>query len=335
MQILNSTQHPYFFLNASHIKSNSHINVEEIIFGFLSLIGTFTSFISSLIFWKLRNKDQVYKYYLISSILDTFYMLAISFDVLIACGAPCDKFSQTSLFRVLYLIILYDYLTSCIAIFNILIEIFVTTQRYFLISKKKNLQNLHPNLVMLVAAIFSLFYYTPIIFLKKICFVVNTGYKLVYTNFGLSKIGRLVPIVLSSIRLILASVILLIANAFTLKEFKNYLKQKRIMKFSEFSTNIVIALCNRPRKQVKDKKMRNVTQMLISIAFVYSIGTLPYALYYGLSELFKTNNYIIDKILYTLGGVGFRLIIILKIFIFYKYNKIFRKELGRKCKIFK
>ncbi|RNA04434.1 hypothetical protein BpHYR1_052027 [Brachionus plicatilis] len=321
MESLNST----IFTNTSIHTIDTKINVEEIIFGFLSLVGTLTSVVNTLMFWKLRFKDQVYKYYLISSIFDTLYMFSIFLYTLIACGYPCEKLNKNGLIKFIYLIAVYDYLTSCIAIYNILIEIFVTTQRYFLISRKKTLQNLNPNLVMFITILVSLLYYSPIVFLKKICFTANIGFTMVYTNFGLSEVGRLVPIVLSSIRLILASVILLIANIFTLIEFKKYLKQKRLMKFSNLNSNLNSSYSG-PRKQVKDKKMKNVTQMLISIAFVYSIGTLPYALYYGLSELFKTNNFIIDKILYSFGGVGFRLIIILKILIFYKYNKIFQEE---------
>ena len=322
MEIQNSTN----LSSCSSIPIKSDLNIEEIIFGFLSLIGTITSFTNSLVFWKLRFKDQVYKFYLISSIFDTFYMFSISINTFFACGVPCDRFSQNSLLKFLYIIALYDYLTSSIAIYNILIELFVTTQRYFLISRKKKLQNLNPITVMLVIVLISLFYYSPIIFLKKIFYAEKIGYKMVYTNFGLSEPGRLIPIILSSIRLILASIILLIANLFTLKEFKKYLKQKKMMKFTAISTNIITSICDKPRKIFKDKKIKNVTQMLISIAFVYSIGTLPYALYYGLSELFKTNNYIIDKILYSLGGIGFRFIIIIKILIFLKYNKNFRNK---------
>lgn len=322
MEMVNSTN----LSNSSLIQIKSDVNIEEIIFGFLSIIGTVTSFINSLIFWKLRSKDQVYKFYLVSSLFDTFYMSSISVNTLFACGVPCDKLNKNSLIKILYTIALYDYLTSSIAIYNIMIEIFVTTQRYFLISRKKNFQNLNPHSVMLVIILISLFYYSPIIFLKKIFYAENIGYKMVYTSFGLSESGRLIPIVLSSIRLILASIILLIANVFTLKEFKKYLKLKKMMKFSEINTNIITSLCDKPRKLFKDKKIKNVTQMLISIAFVYSIGTLPYALYYGLSELFKTNIYLIDKILYSLGGIGFRFIIIIKIIIFLKFNKVFRKK---------
>ncbi|RNA13337.1 hypothetical protein BpHYR1_040405 [Brachionus plicatilis] len=117
------------------------IKIEELIFAGLALIGTITSAINIIIFLKLRLKDNVYKYYLISSIVDFFYMFIISFYALIACGTPCDLMNGASFIKMAYIIVLDDYLTSCLAIYNILIELFITIQRYFLIAKRRTWQN--------------------------------------------------------------------------------------------------------------------------------------------------------------------------------------------------
>ena len=305
-----------------------NINIFEFIFSGLSLTGTVTSFVNTMLFFKLRLKDNVYIYYLISSIVDFSYMFIISFDVLLNCGTPCDLLKGCNLGKIIYTIVLDDYLTSCLAIYNLIVELFITIQRYFLISKQKSLQNQKPFNLMLLISIVSLVYYSPVLFLKKIIYSDSIGYQLVYTNLGNSNAGRIIPIFLSIIRLFIGSCLLLIINIFTVIKFKVYLKEKNLIKAAEFSSNLNIeGRQNVSQKEKTEKRAKkNVTQMIIMVAFNYSFGTIPYALYYGLNELLQNNNSFVDSVLYVFGNFGIRLLIIFKIVIFYKFNKVFRQK---------
>lgn len=305
-----------------------NIKVAEFFFSALSLIGATTSFINTILFLNLRLKDNVYKYYLISSIVDFSYMLIISFDVLLNCGTPCDLLNGNSLEKTIYTIVFDDYLTSCLAIFNLIVELFVTIQRYLLISKHKTLQNQKPFRLMLLISVVSLVYYLPVLCLKKIIYSENNGYKLVYTSLGDSKIGRIIPIFLSTIRFFIGSCLLLIINIFTVIKFKVYLREKNLIKAAEFSSNGNLEAKRNmtPKEKTEKKAKKNVTQMVIMIAFNYSFGTIPYALYYGLNELLQTDNSFVDNALYVAGNIGIRLLILLKIIIFFKFNKVYRQK---------
>ncbi|RNA13338.1 hypothetical protein BpHYR1_040406 [Brachionus plicatilis] len=93
-----------------------------------------------------------------------------------------------------------------------------------------------------------------------------------------------------------------------------------------------------PREKVENRAKKNVTQMVILIAFNYSFGTIPYAMYYGLHELLQTRNSFIDYTLCAIGNAGLRLLIIFKIIVFFRYNKVYRNnfrvcrgKLTKKC----
>lgn len=301
----------------------------EIIFSALGLVGVFTSVINFTIFWCLRKKDQIYKFYFFSSIADFLYMLMISVYVLFSCGSPCENLNSKKLYRQIYMIALDDYLTSCLAIYTIIIELFVTIQRYCMFTTKSYFQSQQPNIVMISTTVFSLVFYTPVVFLKKIVYLGENSYEIQYTKFGLSKPGRVIPIVLSTIRLFIASIVLLVINIFTLVKFKKYLKKKQIIKFVDTTSNS--EPCETLAKRNKERKSRkHVTHMVIFVAFTYSFGTIPYALYYGLSELFMTKNFFVDNVLSLIGRMGLRLMIIFKIIIYYNYNKIYKMEFKAK-----
>ncbi|RNA41799.1 hypothetical protein BpHYR1_025161, partial [Brachionus plicatilis] len=292
----------------------------EIIFSLMGLIGILTSIFNAIIFWNLRQKDQIYKFYLFSSLADSFYMLMISSYVLFSCGNSCENLNAKELYRHVYMIAIDDYLSSCLAIYTILIELFITSQRYSMFTANSVLQSQRPNIVMLLTCAFSLVYYTPVLFLKKIVYLGNNEYNTEYTKFGLSEAGRVIPIVLSTIRLFIASILLLVINIFTLVKFQKYLNKKKLFRFidltSKSQTREAKAKINKEHKTRK-----HVTQMVIFVAFTYSTGTIPYALYYGLSELFKSTNFLVDNVLSVIGRMGLRLMVIFKIVIFYNYNK--------------
>lgn len=225
------------FSNTSN--KNGINNIEEYIFCGLSSIGAITSIINAFVFLNRALKDQIFNFYIVSSLVDFIYSIVIAFMVLIECGSICDNIRGLHFLTHFYRIYLDDYLTSSLAINNILIEIFLSTQRFFIISNKKCLQSISSIRIILIVFCFSLLFYSPVLFLKRIVSIdqhnssfnsTTNGYKLEYTEFGNSSIGRALPLILSSIRFILASVILFLINLFTLIKFRKHVNKKSNLK---------------------------------------------------------------------------------------------------------
>ncbi len=69
----------------------------------------------------------------------------------------------------------------------------------------------------------------------------------------------------------------------------------------------------------------NLTLMLISTSFLYVIGNAPYSVYYISTRIFYINPRRI-KTLFTISQISIYLLITLKAFVYYSFNKVFRKQ---------
>ncbi|CAF0813757.1 unnamed protein product [Brachionus calyciflorus] len=293
-------------------------NWNQYFFSSIAILGSITSIINFSVFINSKLKDQIYTFYLATSVNDFFYCFILSFYVLSACGTICDDLRGKSIFTQIYYLYFGDYLTSSLALIGILIECFVSTQRLFIFLKSKFLQNLRPKYVLIFIITFGLLYYIPVIFVSKIKKIEGTenDYELVLSDFGASTIGSIIPLVLSTIRLILASIVLFFINMITLSYFKKQLeKKKKIVKtnnvFSSIQVeNLATEMSNdqiaknesksvfKSDKSKETKAKMNVTLMVIMISVIYTIGTLPWAAYFGIRKLSISNDKILLDFLY-------------------------------------
>ena len=143
------------FLSTNWTNSNQSqpINIQSpiVLFTFNEIINDFSMFFSMLaslinlvVFANknLRENHFTYNCLLCMSISDLSYSsLLIIWQYLsrfcqrspLQCGSSAQYFSQ------IWSIAILDYFTSCLAIFSIFLEIFLTIQRYFLITNRKYL----------------------------------------------------------------------------------------------------------------------------------------------------------------------------------------------------
>ncbi|CAF0806155.1 unnamed protein product, partial [Brachionus calyciflorus] len=200
----------------------------------IAIIGSFTSLISFFVFINLKKKDQAFKYYLVTSINDFIYSVIASFYILASCVDDHDCLRGKWLSNQIYLLYLADYFTSSQAIIGILIECFVSLERLFILLRKDFLKNLKVTKVLTCIIIVGILYYLPIIFVQKIRKIPGTenDYEVIQTDFGTSELGKILPLVLSSIRFILASFVLFGINMITFSYFKEQLKAKENIKHS-------------------------------------------------------------------------------------------------------
>lgn len=209
---------------------SEYVNINEVIFCSICSFGSITSLINILVLSNKKLKDPVYSYYLTSTIIDFIYITIIAFKIFIVCGSKCN-FRKNHLSTLIYNLYFQDYFTSCLAINNILLEIYVSLQRFMIISNKKFLQNSRPILVIVFISIFSIFYYLPVIFLKRLVSIPNENFVLENTKFGSSSFGKIISIILSLTRLILASMVLFLINWFNLTGFRKLMAKKSHLAF--------------------------------------------------------------------------------------------------------
>lgn len=72
------------------------------------------------------------------------------------------------------------------------------------------------------------------------------------------------------------------------------------------------------------KAKRNLTLMIVCISFLFTAGTLPWAVYYTLASLISIPNL---YPLQVLSSCCLYLLVSLKIFIYYFFNRLFRQLL--------
>jgi hypothetical protein len=189
-----------------------------------------------------KLKDPLYKYIMLIACTDLLYFLLIIINnVLDVQCQPvpylCRSFAQFISFLNDQFSI--NYLTSCLAVFSILSEIFLTTQRLFLIKNYKYLRSLTWKHVAPVIGLISLIYYSPYWFSYG---MTTTGLVYSYkgenytewtldkTEFGKTQASFWLLSSLSIVRTLLVMIVLSSLNVASIIVFRAYIKKKSIMK---------------------------------------------------------------------------------------------------------
>lgn len=208
-------------------------------------IGIVTVCINIRVFLSAKLSDQTYKFLLVEACVDLLYLSLLSCSPLIY-----SPYFDNELAPKLYSLIIDDYLTSCMAFNNILIELFLSIQRLSIVLNRSFLRNAPFWRIVFVIFGVSLVFYAPVISLKVIdrtdeqnaTTATSFGYELKMSTFGDSSFGRLVLPILSTVRVILVSVCLSSVNVFCLFKFRAYMRRKsRMLQFkSNYSSSHVL-----------------------------------------------------------------------------------------------
>lgn len=302
----------------------------------IDALGSVLNLICVVVFANPSLKDSTYKLMLANSIVEFFYTFLNIFIVYFEYESTYTSFVSN-----FFQIYIDSYLTSCLAICSILIECHISFKRYLLIKNKRTLENVSNVRVLAFLAILSLLFYSPMLFvLRLIKNEEKQSYSTVLTEFGLTRLGKSVPILLSVIRIILVLVVQLGINVLFVVAFRSHLKRKarlRINKtsFSINNNSIAPASDAQSTLDVSAKKgspnqtmSLGINLMIISISFVFIFGTLPYVVQYMLSFVMPISYGVrafAEVCLSIMHGIG--------IFIFYAFNANFRQTLNSYFKI--
>ncbi len=221
--------------------SNNQIN-DRVVFLYLYIIiwlGIMGHIINIAILIAPELKDISYKFMLANSVNNAFYLLLCGIYDFILCQKVCER-NEKPLGLLIFLMIIREYFSSCMAVFNLLIQIFLSIQRIFLVTNKRFFQNISVIKSVSILAFVSLVFYSPILTIQKIeLSQSNTTlnhsesrlYSIVKTDFGSTAFGEHVRTIVSSFRIFLATVLLTIVNTINFIAFKRYFnKRKKLIK---------------------------------------------------------------------------------------------------------
>ena len=232
------------------LKESLLSEIASVIIPVICSFGIFTNILNIMVFLSPKLKDQSFKYLLAISISDLIYLSICSITFYIFCASFCS-FNQTLASKIVNLY-LFDYFTSCLAIYSILIEIFLSLQRFFILINKPLSKKFTFKTVLVTLFLISIIYYFPIILLKDIVTSVDRqnstlsnvsyasfkpSYSLVNSDIGKTSVGEVFPRVLTLIRIICVSLLLPIINTLIVIQFK-----KRFGKRYQKKSNVLYKL---------------------------------------------------------------------------------------------
>jgi hypothetical protein len=206
----------------------------------LAIFGFITNLINIIVLINPKMKDISFKYLLATSISDLSYLFLCSYAFVYIC--PDCPLGNTY-FTQIAVIYSSNFLTSVLAIFNIFLDIYLSLIRYSILKNKTYFQSINFYLVITGFFVISLIYYSPVLFFSKIIPIQPTinnnitvienndyiEYKVIKNLVGASLYGKVTPIILSVIRLILAIFIQGGINILNVIEFrKRYSKRIHI-----------------------------------------------------------------------------------------------------------
>ena len=181
------------------------------------LFGAFANLVNILVFLNLSLKETVFKFLIVISINDFLYCFTESLR---------DVIYLTKLFNVytlqFYEIIVIYYFLGCLAILNILCELFISLQRYFLVVNSECLHNVSfVNSILFMGSI-SFAYYIPRLFMRQVDEHVAKPI-LDYNNFGKSLTGKILQLTLQITRISLIILCLPAVNILTCVKMKKFI----------------------------------------------------------------------------------------------------------------
>lgn len=296
-------------------------------------IGIVTTFLSIIVFAnkKVLSQSNVFKYDLTISIVDFSYIctLLIGLVIITSCYKTSLQCGETWQYISLVVwIVASDYLSSALALTSILLSIFLGFQRlYILLNKETWMKKIKLKYVNGVILAFCFISYLPILFRKRISSHLVTmadnstilEYKLRLTDFGTSGMGRYTPTILSTIRLALAGPIMFTLNLVVIYAFRRFIDNKkkraaapakrRASSFYGWSSNF--------------QMNHSLTLLLISTSFLYTIGNLPFLVYYSMVHAQPGYK---SVLLDWMGRFFLVAFIILKTIVYLIFNKFYRRQ---------
>jgi hypothetical protein len=219
----------------------------------LRMAGILASLMNVLVLVNPKLKESLFRYLLVMAIVDMFYSLMVFTLGFMSslCLPSTSEMCGPNLYLtfLVMFILMSDFLTSSLALMNILLEIFLTTQRMLMITNKKSaLRNASVTRVCWTLFGVSLLLYFPFLFMNKIepampvsgVFTNTTlkvninqnryNYRRVKSQFGDSEFAFWFTVTVNGIRIFLVVGVLFVLNCVAVFKFHSYFYRKYAIK---------------------------------------------------------------------------------------------------------
>jgi hypothetical protein len=306
----------------------------------LRFVPLLSNLVNILVLTNAKLKDPIFKYLRATAIADFLYcacILPVSIGI-IFCGVGYGR-AETKCgpniykhFFILY-IALDEYATSCLALFSILVEIFLTIQRICVITNTRSLAiSSKVKQVTLLILIVSFLAYTPTLGMYEL-----NSYRITRSRFGRSQLAVAIQTVLGTLRLCLVLVVLFALNIVTIVKLRAFLNAKlrlrrnrlNLVNLRSETENKRGGLTSQSRTSTFDRPINdtNVTVMVIATSFLYILGNLAHFALYVRKKVF---NMATSQSMWLYLASQYSIIVFLssKLIVYYCFNRHFRSVLN-------
>lgn len=190
--------------------------------------GMITNFINICVFLNPKLKDTSYTYMLTISITNFFYQ-SFLFVSYVFMSIPI---TQSTYFVNLYSIVVPQYLTVCLAIFRIIVEITLSLHTYCILINKNWMNRIPSKVLLPIFFLVSLLVYAQLPFTSAIGSSTDQNGIVTYfqqpTDFGISALAKTIGVINTLLRILLAVLVLTIVNVLNVIEFRKRFNSKRV-----------------------------------------------------------------------------------------------------------
>lgn len=232
---MNSSVNISVLNNSSQFTTGGSLNtLQSLIISFINTIGYIyivptvcslgfiLNIICIIVFFRLRQNGNIYKYFLSKTIAEIIVLVIGAFIPYGNC-VFCDSYQ--TLGAQIYKMFFLGFLNQICYTYSGLCEIIITIDRIFILKNKPN-SFISYKIVMTVFWLFSFGIFIPILLANYIKALPNNKYSYVSTEFGLTINYTIYLAIVIITRNIFFFFSLVISNVLLLIEFKKYLQRK-------------------------------------------------------------------------------------------------------------
>ncbi len=223
-----------FATKSQIISSSSELKPFVFILRFMAVVA---SVMSIRILSNVKLTDPTYKLLKFMSQSDLVYTCLFLFygfyHVMCGDGALCSPLVQYTYFACYILI--SEYITNCLRMFNVTVEVFISIQRLFLLHKVKLLERIKIKYQTFFMLVVSFVWFIPVLLVYKIDAKIitdsnQTSFKLTKTAYGKTNSSKTTIIIMNLSVICLATIVIFFLNATALVKIKYYLSKKFMMR---------------------------------------------------------------------------------------------------------
>lgn len=299
-------------------------------------VGFILNLITILVFFRLLSSGNIYKFFLIKTLADSFLLLI---GALIYFGTCTNCATYQTIGAIIYKQFFSGYLNTALSTFSAFCEILIAVDR-ILIIKNKNIKNIYFFICIIFFTIISLLIPSPFFYANYIQYIGNSKYVLIKTEFGTSiEYTYYLTSVFISLNSILF-IILLASNFILLFEFKKYLSKKKNLTSKVIATNESAKSNQSNNNDISSKhaSTRRLAKMVLTLSFLFMGSRLFHSSSTILSSVnrVKKINFDAFSIILTICSLIINYIMYGGSLIYHSFfNKVFFKSVKELCFFFK